>query len=57
MLLVTASSDDPGQPMPLPVTVNIPNDHLQYAITWFGLALVWALMTGYLLWRIKRRID
>jgi surfeit locus 1 family protein len=57
ILLVTASSDDPGQPMPLPVTVNIPNDHLQYAITWFGLALVWALMTGYLLWRIKRRID
>ena len=43
--------------MPLPVTVNIPNDHLQYAITWFALAAVWALMTGYLLWRIKRRID
>ncbi len=57
VMLVTASSDDAAAPMPLPVTVNIPNDHLQYAITWFGLALVWALMTGYLLWRIKRRID
>ena len=44
-------------PLPLPVTVNIPNDHLQYAITWFALAVVWALMTGYLLCRIKRRID
>ena len=57
VMLVTAASDDPGGPMPLPVTVNIPNDHLQYAITWFALAVVWALMTGYLLWRIKRRID
>ena len=34
--------------MPLPVTVDIPNDHLQYAVTWFGLALVWAVMTGSL---------
>jgi len=57
VLLVAAASDDPAAPMPLPVTVNIPNDHLQYAITWFGLALVWAVMTGYLLWRIKRRTD
>ncbi len=57
VMLVTASSDDPEAPLPLPVTVNIPNDHLQYAITWFSLAVVWAVMTGYLLWRIKRRID
>ena len=57
VMLVTASSDDPGQPMPLPVTVDIPNNHLGYAIQWFGMALAWALMTGYLLWRIKRRID
>jgi surfeit locus 1 family protein len=41
----------------MPPTVNIPNNHLGYAITWFGLALVWSVMTGYLLWRIKRRID
>jgi surfeit locus 1 family protein len=57
VLLVTEASDDPTAPMPLPVTVNIPNDHLQYAITWFALALVWAVMTGTLLWRIKRRTD
>lgn len=57
VLLVVSASDDPAAPMPLPVTVNIPNDHLGYAITWFGLALVWAVMTGYLLWRIKRRTD
>lgn len=57
VMLVTASSDDPGAPTPMPATVNIPNDHLQYAITWFLLAVVWAGMTVYLLWRIKRRID
>lgn len=55
LLLVTSASDDPAAPQPLPVTVNLPNDHLGYALTWFGLALVWAGMTVYLLWRIKRR--
>ncbi len=33
----------------------IPNDHLQYAITWFSLAAIWFVMTGYLLWRIRQR--
>ena len=55
LLLVASASDDPAAPQPLPVTVNLPNDHLGYALTWFGLALVWAGMTLYLLWRIKRR--
>jgi len=55
VMLVTAASDDPSAPMPLPVGVNIRNPHLGYAVTWFGLAAVWALMTVYLLWRIKRR--
>lgn len=41
---------------PLPVTVEgIPNNHLGYAIQWFGLALVWLGMTAFLLWRITRR--
>jgi len=57
VMLVTATSDAPAAPTPMPVTVNIPNDHLQYAVTWFLLAVVWAGMTVYLLWRIKRRID
>jgi surfeit locus 1 family protein len=57
ILIVTQASDDENAPMPLPVGVNIRNDHLQYAVTWFSLAAVWAMMTGYLIWRIKRRID
>ena len=40
---------------PWPVdTAGIPNDHLQYAITWFSLALIWAAMTGYFLLRTRR---
>ncbi|WP_170761762.1 SURF1 family protein [Ruegeria lacuscaerulensis] len=51
VMLIARSQTDPGV-TPLPVNAaGIPNDHLQYAITWFGLALVWAAMTGYFLWR------
>lgn len=28
-------------PIPLPVSVDLPNDHLQYAITWFSMAAIW----------------
>ena len=41
-------------PQPIAIT-GIPNDHLNYAITWFSLALVWAVMTLALLWRIRRQ--
>ena len=30
---------------------DVPNDHLQYAITWFSLALIWAAMSLYALRR------
>ena len=57
-LLIVASAVDPAAPpMPEPVRVaaNVPNDHLQYAITWFSLAACWLAMTAYLIWRIRRR--
>ncbi len=39
---------------PLPVdSTGIPNDHLNYAITWFSLAVVWLVMTGFFLWRMS----
>ena len=39
---------------PWPVdTVGIPNDHLQYAITWFSLAVIWLGMSLYFLRRKK----
>jgi surfeit locus 1 family protein len=41
--------------IPMPVdTAGIPNDHLNYAITWFGLALVWAVMSVALAMRVGR---
>ncbi|WP_299703437.1 SURF1 family protein [uncultured Tateyamaria sp.] len=40
---------------PWPVdTAGIPNDHLQYAITWFSLAAIWVLMTAYFVLRTNR---
>ena len=55
-ILLVARSISPYKPyvMSLPInSVRIPNNHLQYAITWFSLALVWLGMTVYLLWRIR----
>jgi len=41
-----------GSVTPLPLdTRTIPNNHLSYAATWFGLAIVWAMMTLYYLRR------
>lgn len=56
-VMIAVAKSSVGGPRPLPVTVAIRNDHLQYAITWFGLAIVWTLMTVLWLWRIKRPID
>ena len=56
-LLVVLRTSTEMTPAAEPVPVGaegIPNNHLQYAVTWFLLAVVWAGMTGYLLWRITR---
>ncbi len=46
VLIVAREADRRRGRAPLPVdTAGIPNDHLQYAITWFALAVVWAGMT------------
>ena len=51
-LLVIAEAHDAGEwPKPLRLGLNIPNDHLQYAITWFSLALIWAVMSTMLVRR------
>ncbi|WP_372571305.1 SURF1 family protein [Ruegeria jejuensis] len=57
ILLIARSATDPNI-TPLPVdSAGIPNDHLQYAVTWFGLAAVWAGMTGFFLWRTRARPE
>lgn len=41
-----------GWPKPGKLTVNLPDNHLQYALTWFGLAL--ALAGVYAFWLVGR---
>ena len=48
-----SGGDFPVTPLPID-TSSIPNDHLNYAITWFLLALVWAVMSGAFAWRMAR---
>jgi surfeit locus 1 family protein len=46
-----------GLPLPGKLAVNLPDSHLQYAITWFGLAL--GLAGVYMVWlagRIRQRV-
>lgn len=57
-LLIVAKSETGDGIEPMPVDASaIPNDHLNYAITWFSLALVWTGMTGLLLWRMRRNVE
>jgi cytochrome oxidase assembly protein ShyY1 len=44
-----------GVPKPGPLQIHLKDDHLQYAITWFGLALVVAIAFGF--WVRGRRRD
>jgi surfeit locus 1 family protein len=41
-----------GLPQPLPVHVDLPNNHLGYAVTWYGLAV--ALVAVYLVFGFRR---
>jgi surfeit locus 1 family protein len=44
-----------GFPKPGPLTVKLKNDHLGYAITWFGLAA--SLLAVFLVWAAKERYN
>ena len=49
----TSFDDTPIYPLPVD-TSAIPNDHLQYAITWFSLAAIWIAMTVAFTLRARR---
>jgi surfeit locus 1 family protein len=56
VLVVARKTEPTTVSRPAPVgTEGIPNNHLGYAIQWFGLAIVWAGMTLFLAWRIRQR--
>jgi surfeit locus 1 family protein len=54
LIVARAPTGDGITPVPLD-TSSIPNNHWQYAVTWFSLAAVWFVMTGFLLWRIRQQ--
>jgi surfeit locus 1 family protein len=59
-LMVVTTAATPADPRltALPVnTATIKNDHFEYAVTWFLLALVWAIMSIYLILRTSRQKD
>ncbi|PWE33325.1 SURF1 family protein [Maritimibacter sp. 55A14] len=56
LLVARDETGDTGPATPWPVDMSgIANDHLEYAITWFSLSVLWLGMTLYLLWRIRQR--
>jgi surfeit locus 1 family protein len=44
-----------GAPHPAPLKVQLRNEHLQYAITWYGLAAVLVVM--FAIWMVRRRRE
>ena len=54
-LMLESPAPAGGEPRPAPVPVDIPNNHLGYAITWFGLAA--ALAGVYLAMLLRKRTS
>lgn len=55
-VLVVAEENPWGEwPRALPPGVDLPNRHLEYATTWFGIAFAWGMMTVVLLVTELRR--
>ncbi len=56
LVQVATTSAAFAAPRPAPLgTEGIPNNHLEYALTWFSLAAVWLGMTALWVWRIRQR--
>lgn len=57
VLVVAETSSAVGEwPKADPIrAVNVRNNHLEYAITWAALAIGWAIMTGFLIFRPDRK--
>lgn len=56
MIIARETSPSDAGITPLPVdTASIPNRHLEYVLTWYGLALTWVVMSLYFLRRRRGR--
>ena len=57
-ILIVASQISPPDQNIKPLEINssaIPNDHLQYAVTWFSLAAIWIMVSGAFLWHSQKK--
>lgn len=54
VLVVEAAADRTGWPRGSEAQVNIRNQHLPYAVQWFAIAAVWALMSLFWLRKVAR---
>ncbi|MEQ9693760.1 SURF1 family protein [Shimia sp. SDUM112013] len=55
LVILREMSENDTSVTPLPVdSSGIPNDHLEYIVTWYGLAIVWVAMTLYYLRRLRK---
>ena len=52
---VLLTAPEGGVPKPGPLTVHLRDNHLQYALTWFGLAAVVTAAFGFWLVGARRR--
>ena len=58
LLVVRTSSLSPPQLSPMPVdSKGIANNHLQYALTWISLAVIWLCMTSFYIIRTKPKTE
>ena len=58
LVVATENRLDPSLKMQDP-TIDIPNNHLQYAITWFMMAILWFGMSAYFVYKmlVKKKIE
>lgn len=58
VLVIAETHPDDTLVLPQPPGVDLPNRHLEYALTWFGLALVWSIMSIFWLRsELRRPLD
>ena len=56
---VRAYDGDPSSALPVPgvTRISLPNNHLRYAITWYGLALALAAVAGFMFFRRPTKAE
>ena len=54
LMAETSTNPDWKALVPAPIPTDIPNRHLEYALTWFGLAVTLVAIFGVFVWTRRR---